>query len=201
LPPLIIEDDYIEARRAEMEATPQQMRKHFSEVYQLSDYDVGLLTEEKETAFYFKTLCEKVDKPKSAANWMNGAIRGLTNELGVGIGDLGISSERLAGLINLAEEGKVSAKVATQSVLPLMLKSTLSALEIAEREDLLTEGDSDSIDELINDVLLSLPKEVEAYRAGKKKLIGLFMGEVMKKSRGKANPKVLQQKLNEKLNQ
>ena len=201
LPSLIIEDDYIEARRAEMEATPQQMRKPFSEVYQLSDYDVGLLTEEKETAFYFKTLCEKVDKPKSAANWMNGAIRGLTNELGVGIGDLGISSERLAGLINLAEEGKVSAKVATQSVLPLMLKSTLSALEIAEREDLLTEGDSDSIDELINDVLLSLPKEVEAYRAGKKKLIGLFMGEVMKKSRGKANPKVLQQKLNEKLNQ
>lgn len=199
LPPLIIEEDYIAERRAEMGVIPNQMRVLFKEEYQLTDYDVALLTEEKETALYFKTLCGLVDSPKSAANWMNGAVKGLLNEHNLTIDSLTITPERLAGLIGLVESGKLNANVATQQVLPEMTKSLRSALEIAKTKDLLSNEDSDALDALIREVLLSLPKEVEAFKNGKKKLLGLFMGEVMKKSRGKANPKAIQEKLKEQL--
>lgn len=199
LSPLIIEEDYLAARRAEMKPTPQQMRTLFATEYQLSDYDISLLTEEKETALYFKTLCELVDSSKSAANWINGAVKGLLNELNLGIESFGIAPERLAELISLVDSDRVNANVAAQRILPEMAKSKRGALEIAQGEDLLTNADSDTLDALINEVLLSLPKEVEAFKNGKKKLMGLFMGEVMKKSRGKANPQAIQEKLRAQL--
>ncbi|MFY0592207.1 MAG: Asp-tRNA(Asn)/Glu-tRNA(Gln) amidotransferase subunit GatB [Roseivirga sp.] len=201
LPPLVIETSFIDELRTGMNITPQQMRKNFQELYQLSDYDVSLLTEEKETALYFSALCQQVKNPKSAANWMNGTIRGLMNDLNQNIDQLNLSSGRLAELINLTDDKKISAKVAVHHVLPKMLESERSAFDIAKENDLLSVKDDSQIDQLIEDVLLSLPKEVEAYKAGKKKLLGLFMGEVMKKSRGKADPKELQVKLNKKLNQ
>lgn len=199
LSPLIITDDYLTDRKTEMEPTPKQMREVFASRYQLSDYDVSLLTEEKETALYFQTLCELVDSPKSAANWINGAIKGLLNELNLSIDALGITPTRLAELIGLVDSGKVNANVGSQRILPKMVASKLSALEIAEKEDLLSNEDSNTLDTLVSEVLLSLPKEVEAFKNGKKKLMGLFMGEVMKKSSGKANPKAIQEKLKEQL--
>ncbi|OEK05611.1 glutaminyl-tRNA synthase (glutamine-hydrolyzing) subunit B [Roseivirga misakiensis] len=201
LAPLVIESAFVESLKGEMASTPAEVRKEFEEVYQLTDYDTALLTEEKETAIYFKALCEKVGKPKSAANWVNGTIKSLMNDRNVGISDLGISSDRLGELINLTESKKISQKVAVHHVLPKMLESELSAFDIAKEDDLLVVEDDSFVDDMIDEVLHLLPKEVEAYKAGKKKLFGLFMGEVMKKSRGKANPSVLKEKLNKKLNQ
>lgn len=199
LSPIIIEEAYLAARRATMEPTPRQMRSLFKEEYQLSDYDLSLLTEEKETALYFKTLCGLVDSAKSAANWMNGAVKGLLNEHNLSLDSLGVSPERLAGLISLVDSGQVNSNVGAQQILPKLAKSEWSALEIAQKEDLLSNADSDTLDGLISEVLLSLPKEVEAFKKGKQQLMGLFMGEVMKKSRGKANPKTIQEKLKEQL--
>ncbi len=199
LPPVVIESNYLEGLRSRMKDTPDKFRALFSTTYQLSDYDVALLTEEKETALYFKTLCQRVDNKKTAANFLNGAVKGLMNELGLSINELTVSPERMAGLVDLIEKGQLNLNVATQSVLPAMVKTDKTAFQIAEEKDLLSVDDSSEIEQIVSEVLLSLPKEVEAFKKGKKKLMGLFMGEVMKKSRGKAGPKQVQEVLNKLL--
>lgn len=201
LPPVIVEEDYLNEVRSRMLDAPKELRAVFSVEYQLSDYDVLLLTEEKETALYFQALCQLVTDKKAAANLLNGAVKGLMNELNVSIDALEVSPEKLAELIELVEQGGLNMNLATQQVLPKMVKTGMGALEIAESEDLLSDGDDSQMENLINEVLLSLPNEVESFKKGKKKLMGLFMGEVMKKSRGKAKPKQVQEILNKLLSQ
>ncbi len=199
LAPLVIEEEYIEGAKAKMATTPKAFRSAFKSKYRLSDYDVALLSEEKETAYYFQSLCEMVSSPKAAANWMNGAVRSLLNEMNVSINQLGISVERMAELVSLVADGRLNNTVATHTVLPAMLNNDSSALYIAESQDLLSVDNADELEDLVNDVLLSLPNEVAAFKQGKKKLMGLFMGQVMKKSQGKADAKQIQEILNKKL--
>lgn len=201
LPPVVIDKAYVDRLRETMEVTPREYRRIFQTEYQLSDYDVALLTEEKETATYFGALCELVKNKKSAANWLNGAVRSLLNEKNTTINDLNVSVERMAELIGLIDDGRLNNTVATHTVLPAMLENDLSALSIAEDHDLLSVDNADELEGMINEVLLSLPKEVEAFKRGKKKLMGLFMGQVMKKSHGKADAKKVQVILNKKLNE
>lgn len=199
LPPLIIDNVFLNSIKQKMKETPAEIRRVFSEQYQLSDYDISLLTEEQETASYFKTLCALVTDRKAAANWVNGALRGLMNESGKSIDALNISPRQLAGLIELVKQGKLNANVAAQQVLPMLAESDQSASELAGTHDLLSVDDGDELEALIEEVLLSLPEEVEAFKKGRKKLMGLFMGEVMKKSRGKADPGQVQSILKRKL--
>lgn len=199
LPPLQLEDSFIAALKPKAEVQPAAFRKRFQQEYQLSDYDVAILTEEKETAIYFDALCHQVKEPKSAANWLNGPIRALQNEGNQSLSEIGLTPESLSELINLVDNGKVVYKTAVQQLLPELLKGEKSATILAEQMNLLVEKDSGELQSIIQEVLISLPKEVEAYKKGKKKLIGLFMGEVMKKTRGKATPKDVQQELNKAL--
>lgn len=199
LPPLQLEESFIGQLRALAEVQPATFRKQFSEKYQLSDYDIGILTEEKETAAYFNALCEEVNDTKAAANWLNGPIRALLNEGNQSLIDLNLSAERLAELINLVDSGKVVYKTAVQQLLPELLKGEESPAKLAENLNLLVVKDAGELQSIIQDVLVSLPNEVDAYKKGKKKLIGLFMGEVMKRSRGKASPKDVQEELNKAL--
>lgn len=199
LPPLQLEESFIDQLRSQAEIQPASFRKRFSEKYQLSDYDIGILTEEKETAEYFNALCEVVNDTKAAANWLNGPIRALLNEGYQSLGDLNLSAERLAELIDLVDSEKVVYKTAVQQLLPELLKGEESPAKLAERMNLLVVKDAGELQSIIQDVLVSLPNEVEAYKKGKKKLIGLFMGEVMKRSRGKASPKDVQEELNKAL--
>lgn len=199
LPPLVIEEAYLAELKEKRAVTPKEFRDVFQREYQLSDYDVALLTEEKETAFYFKALCALVSKPKAAANWLNGAVKGLLNETNKTIDQLNISVERMAELIGLVEDGRLNNTVATHTVLPAMLGNDSSALTIAESQDLLSVDNVDELEGLVNEVLLSLSEEVAAFKEGKKKLMGLFMGQIMKKSQGKADAKQVQVILNKKL--
>jgi aspartyl-tRNA(Asn)/glutamyl-tRNA(Gln) amidotransferase subunit B len=199
LPPLQLEDSFIAALKPKAEVQPSAFRKRFQQEYQLSDYDVAILTEEKETAIYFDALCHQVKEPKSAANWLNGPIRALQNEGNQSLSEIGLTAKSLSELINLVDNGKVVYKTAIQQLLPELLKGEKSATILAEQMNLLVEKDSGELQSIIQEVLISLPKEVEAYKKGKKKLIGLFMGEVMKKTRGKATPKDVQQELNKAL--
>lgn len=199
LPPLQLEESFIDQLRALAKVQPATFRKQFSEKYQLSDYDIGILTEEKETATYFSALCEEVNDTKAAANWLNGPIRALLNEGNQSLIDLNLSAERLAELINLVDSGKVVYKTAVQQLLPELLKGEESPAKLAENLNLLVVKDAGELQSIIQDVLVSLPNEVDAYKKGKKKLIGLFMGEVMKRSRGKASPKDVQEELNKAL--
>ena len=201
LAPMEISEDYLSEVKASMPALPATLREKFSQEYQLKDYDTALLTEEKETADFFVALCESSPHYKAAANWMNGPVKGLLNEKGLRIEESGLKPARLAGLIAIVEEGKVSFSIASQRILPVLLGSDKGALELATEMNLIMEGDESALSTMIDEVLLSLPDKVKAYRKGKKGLMGLFMGQVMKKSQGKADPKKLQQLLQKALNE
>ncbi len=201
LAPVEIEDAYLAEIKASLPALPVQLRAKFREEYQLNDYDIALLTEEKETAFFFDALCESTHNYKAAANWMNGPLKGLLNDKGIGIEDSGVSTERLAGLIKLVDENQLSFSIASQRVLPVLVDTEESAIAIATRLNLLMVANEDELSGLVKDVLVSLPDKVAAFKKGKKGLMGLFMGEVMKKSKGKADPKKLQQLLQKALNE
>ena len=199
LPPLQLEESFIEELRPKAVLQPATFRKKFTEKFQLSDYDLSILTEEKETALYFDALSEQVNDAKSAANWLNGPLRAVLNERNITLHELGLKAERLAELINLVDSGQLVYKTAVQQLLPELLKTDESAGKLAERLNLMVVKDSGELQSIIQDVLVSLPNEVEAYKKGKKKLLGLFMGEVMKRSRGKASPKDVQEELNKAL--
>ncbi len=195
LPPLRVEESFLEALKPLARIQPLYFREKFRSQYQLPDYDIGLLTEEKETALYFDALCAEVKEVKSAANWLNGPIRAILNERSATLTDIDLSVRQLAEMINLVDSGQVVYKTAVQQLLPELLKSKDSPLNLAKTMNLLVVEDKGELEAIIQEVLISLPNEVEAYKKGKKKLIGLFMGEVMKRSKGKANPKTLQQEL------
>ena len=185
LPPIELEQSFIEEFSKQAELQPSYYRGFFKDSYGLNDNDLAILTEEKETALYFELLAQKVKDAKVAANWLNGPIRALLNEEKLTLPEAKLDVDRLSELINLVIEGKVIHKSAVQVLLPELRKSEQSASILAEQLNLLVADDADELNSIIDTVLVSLPEEVEAYRKGKKKLIGLFMGEVMKKSKGK----------------
>jgi len=199
--PMVVTNEYLESIKASLPVLPEALRAKFSKEYQLPDYDVSLLAEEKETASFFVALCQYTPHYKAAANWMNGPVKGLLNEQGVRIQDSGLSAKGLSELIEIVEGGKVSFSIASQRILPRLLVTDQSALALAESMNLIMQGDEDALSSMIEEVLLSLPDKVQAYRKGKKGLMGLFMGQVMKKSQGKADPKKLQALLQKALNE
>jgi aspartyl-tRNA(Asn)/glutamyl-tRNA(Gln) amidotransferase subunit B len=201
LAPVEISESYLAEITADLPILPVQLREKFRTEYQLNDYDISLLTEEKETASFFDALCQCTENYKAAANWMNGPVKGLLNEKGLSIANSGLSTERLAALIEMVESNHVSFSIASQRILPPMLSSEDEPIVIAERLNLLMVGSEDELSGMIQEVLLSLPDKVTAFKKGKKGLMGLFMGEVMKKSKGKADPKKLQQLLQKALNE
>ncbi len=157
------------------------------------------MVDEKEIALYFNALCSITNNYKAAANFVNGSVKSYLNETATRIVDFAINPNRLAGLIILIDEGKISNSVATSKVFPLMIGSNLSAEEIATNNNWIQESNHDTLSIFINQAIEKYPEKVQEYKNGKKGLIGLFMGEVMKLSKGKADPKVCNQLLRNKL--
>jgi aspartyl-tRNA(Asn)/glutamyl-tRNA(Gln) amidotransferase subunit B len=156
------------------------------------------LTDTKAIALYFDALCQETKNYKSAANWIMGPVKSYLNDKNLGINDFPIPPRLLAGLIQLVDEGKVSNTVANQQIFVKMLNSKGADAEtIANKENLLQESSSDSIQPIIDEVLDDMADKVKEYKSGRTGLIGLFVGEVMKRSKGKADPK----KTNELLHQ
>ena len=200
LSPVLLTEEYLQEVKAALPVLPAEWRSKFLKEYQLPAYDVALLTEEQETAVFFDALCRHTSHFKAAANWMNGPVKGWLNDTGCRIEQSGLSAEQLAGLIQIVEEGKVSFSMASQRILPKLPDSQETALELARLMNLIMEGDESALLAMIEEVLLFLPEKVKAYRKGKKGLMGLFMGELMKKSQGKADPEKLQILLQKALN-
>jgi aspartyl-tRNA(Asn)/glutamyl-tRNA(Gln) amidotransferase subunit B len=142
---------------------------------------------------YFLEITKHTKNYKTAANIVNGAIKAHLNEFVKNISEFSISAIRIAELIQLIDDGKVSNSVATSKVFTQMLESDLSAEEIAKKNNWIQDSDTDSLSEFVKQVIAKYPEKVEEYKSGKKGLIGLFMGEVMKLSRGKADPKLANQ--------
>ncbi|MFQ3332449.1 MAG: aspartyl-tRNA(Asn)/glutamyl-tRNA(Gln) amidotransferase subunit B [Thalassomonas sp.] len=199
LQPVIVTQEYIAKVKASLPPLPTELFKKFSTEFGLSEYDANILIDEKGIALYFDTLCQHTKNYKSAANFINGSVKSYLNEKAINIADFSINPERLASLIKIVDEGKVSNTVATSKVFPGMLTCNDTADKIATDNNWAQESDSDALGDYITQAIAKYPEKAIAYKEGKKGLIGLFMREVMKLSKGQADPKLANQLLRTEL--
>ncbi|MFM8850886.1 MAG: Asp-tRNA(Asn)/Glu-tRNA(Gln) amidotransferase subunit GatB [Cytophagales bacterium] len=199
LSPLFVSEEWLGKIQAEMPILPQQMFEKFVTEYGLPKYDAHVLTESKELAFYFESVAQLTNRFKSISNWLMGPVKSYLNEVGKEIDQIGLQPDSLHKLIDLVESGKVSFAVAVQSVFPEVLKSSDEPLVIAQRLNLIQDSNADAILLVIKEVIKEFPLKVEEYKNGKKGIVAMFMGEVMKRTKGKADPKLANQLLTDEL--
>ncbi|MEN9972541.1 MAG: hypothetical protein RIS20_888 [Bacteroidota bacterium] len=190
LPPITITKQQIEAVAQEMPALPRALFQRYTKEYGLSEYDAYNITDNKGIALYYESILAHTKNYKSAANWLMGDIKSYLNEYGVEMDMFPLKPIRIAELIHLVEEGKVSSTVASQHIFPALFTSDETPLQIAERLNLIQNSDEDALKGFIEKVFELNPDEVARYRAGEKQLTGFFMGQLMKVSQGKADPKL-----------
>jgi aspartyl-tRNA(Asn)/glutamyl-tRNA(Gln) amidotransferase subunit B len=199
LPPLRISQQEVDAIKAGMPELPGQLRKRFETEYGLSSYDADVLTQTQELAAWYESLvAAHPADPKRCANWMANELLGRLKEAGKEITESPVSATRLAGLLDRITDNTVSGKIA-KDVLDAMMESEDDADAIIEAKGLKQVTDSGAIDAIIEEVMAANPGQVAGYRAGKDKLMGFFVGQVMKASHGKANPGMVNQRLKELL--
>ena len=199
LPPLRITQQQVDAIKAGMPELPGQLRKRFETEYGLSSYDADVLSQSQELAAWYESLvAAHPSDPKRCANWMANELLGRLKEAGKEITESPVSAARLAGLLDRIADNTVSGKIA-KDVLDAMMESNDDADAIIEAKGLKQVTDSGAIDAIIEEVMAANPGQVAGYQAGKDKLMGFFVGQVMKASRGKANPGMVNQRLKELL--
>ncbi len=200
LPPVVLTDDYIESIKKEMPALPEEMKQNFIAEFSLTDYDAGQLTEDKHIANYFLRLVNKTKNYKAAANWIMGPIKTYLNNSANDIKDFPINPNTVTELIALIDENKISFSSASQVIFPELLKKPGKPVETLAKElNVMQESDAGALNEFIVQAIAKYPEKVTEYKNGKQGLMGLFMGEVMKLSKGKADPKLTTKLLKEKL--
>ena len=196
--PVIISDEQMARVKAEMPELPAEMAERFVAAYAITDYDARLLTTSKLTADYFETAAKVSNEGKLVANWMNGELAASLNRAEKTLAESPISAERLAGLVKKISDGTLSSKLA-KKVFEALWESDLSAEAIIERDGLQQINDTGAIEKMIEEVLAANPKSVEEFKAGKEKALNALVGQVMKASRGKANPAQVQDLMKAKL--
>ena len=200
LVPLIISEEWISTVKSQMPALPWELFEKFTKQYSLSEYDANVLTETREIAEYFEETCQFTKNYKAVSNWIMGTVKSYLNDNNLEISRLPISPQRLGALINLIDDGKVSVSAAAQQIFPAMISDTdKTPLQIAEANNLIQQSNTDALQTLIDQVLASNSAKVKEYKSGKKGLLGMFMGEIMKKSKGSADPKITTELLQKSL--
>jgi len=200
LQPITVNQEHIDKVRSTMPPLPAELFKKYTQELGLSAYDAEILTDQKEIALFFEDIISNTKNYKSAANWLMGSVKSYLNEKAVGIGEFPISASRISDLINLIDSGKVSNNLASQKLFPAMLESDDSPLKIAETNNWIQDSDEDAIKNMVLEVFAENPSEFERFKGGEKKLMGFLMGQLMKKSQGKADPKSASKLINELAN-
>ena len=190
LPPISITKEQIEHVALEMPALPRALFQRYTKEFGLSEYDAYNITDNKGIALYYESILVHTKNYKSAANWLMGDVKSYLNEFGIEMEKFPIKPLVIAQLIHLVEEGKVSSSVASQHIFPALIESEETPLQIAERLNLIQNSDEDALKGFILKVFELHADEVARYRAGEKQLTGFFMGQLMKVSQGKADPKL-----------
>ncbi|MCX6603666.1 MAG: Asp-tRNA(Asn)/Glu-tRNA(Gln) amidotransferase subunit GatB [Acidobacteria bacterium] len=196
--PLRISAEWLAAVTATMPELPQARRARFASAYGLSEYDAQVLTVTREIADYFERAAKVCGDAKQAANWVMGDLAGMLKADGKEIAESPISAEHLGELIGLILKGELSGKLA-KDIFPKMYATGEAPGVIMEREGLKQISDSGALEKFVDEVLAANPKQVEQYRAGKTTVIGFLVGQVMKLSRGQANPGTVNALFAEKL--
>jgi len=196
--PLVIDEEWIEGVRRSLPELPDARRTRFVEQYGLPAYDAGVLTTDRELANYFEECLAIFPQPKAVSNWIMGSLLGLLNARGIAIDQSPVPAAELAGLLKLVDEGAISGRSA-KAVFDEMAASGKTARAIVKEKGLAQISDAPAIESVVHEVLAQNPAEVDAYRNGKTKLMGFFVGEVMKATRGQANPKTVNELLKKSL--
>ena len=200
LSPVLINEDYIENIKNELPALPKELYNKYTKEFGLSDYDAKNLTDSKGIALFYNQISNHTKEYKMAANIVMGALKSHLNNKAIDIEKLNLSPLRISEMIQLIKEDKISSSKATQELFPLMIKQPdVSALKLAKENQLIQESDSNALLEFVKEVISKFPDKAKAYKNGKKNLLGLFMGEVMKLSKGKADPKIANKIIREEL--
>ncbi len=194
LPPLIVSDSLLSSIRADMPELPPAMRDRFVKQYRISQYDARVLTLTAATARYFEQTAKACGNPKAAANWVQGELMGALNASGRDVDASPVDADRLGKLVALIDNGTLSGKLAKE-VFAKMFSSGKSAEEIVEAEGLRQISDTSELEGIISEILESSPKQVAQYQGGKKGVLGYFVGQAMRATRGQANPKVVNELL------
>lgn len=195
--PLTLEQSWVDKIKETLPELPDEKKHRFMKDYELSAYDASVLIAERDRADYFETVAKGRDS-KLAANWVINELLGLLNKDGTDLAQSPVSANNLGGLIDLISDNTISGRIA-KDVFADMYDNGKEAATIVEEKGLKQVTDTGAIEALIDEVIAENPDNVEAYRSGKDKLFGFFVGQVMKKSRGKANPAAVNEILKQKL--
>ncbi|MCH2225625.1 MAG: Asp-tRNA(Asn)/Glu-tRNA(Gln) amidotransferase subunit GatB [Crocinitomicaceae bacterium] len=202
LQPIRVTKDQIDSVRAKMPELPRDLYIKYTTEFGLSSYDAYNLTDTKEIALYYQRVIQDTKNYKAAANWIMGDVKSFLNNQGLEITDFPIEPSTIASLIKIIDEGKISSTTASQKIFPELLKGeNNNPLEIAESMNLIQDSNDDTIQAFIQEVIDNNPTEIERYKNGEKQLVGFFMGQLMRTSKGKADPKVAKKLMSETLNQ
>jgi aspartyl-tRNA(Asn)/glutamyl-tRNA(Gln) amidotransferase subunit B len=196
--PLVIDPQWIDAVKQTLPELAEERKARFMKAYSLPEYDADVLTSSRELADYFEDCARQVTNPKLVSNWVMGTLLGMLNSQGKTIEDSPVSSAQMAQLLTLIEQDVISGKIA-KTVFDEMVTSGKNPKDIVEQKGLVQVTDESAIEAVVDMVLSNSPAEVEGYRNGKTKLMGFFVGQVMKETKGKANPQMVNKLLNEKL--
>jgi len=200
LQPVYISDEWLANIKAAMPALPNQIVKQMMADFGISKADATLFAEDSELLKYFNHALPIVDHKKTLINWLIGPLRAVLSEMGISIGSYSVNPEKLAAVINLVDNKKLTQQIAIQQLLPAIDKNqNVDVAQLAQELNLLISENSDELSSFIDEVLNKYPQQVEAYKKGKKGVLGLFVGDVMKLAKGKADAKKLNELILEKL--
>ena len=197
LQPLTLTTEYIESVNKIMPPLPNALFKKYTTEFSLSDYDALNLTESKDIALFFEEIIKETNNYKAAANWVMGSVKSYLNQNAIEINEFPLSAIKLVEIIKLVDEKLILNSTAEQRLFPALLANpNRTAQQLAEENDWLIKNDLDELEEIVKRILNNHPTEFERLKNGEKKLIGFFLGQIMKASKGAANPKTVTQVIN-----
>jgi aspartyl-tRNA(Asn)/glutamyl-tRNA(Gln) amidotransferase subunit B len=196
--PVVISEAYIEQVRAALPELPDARQARFISAYELSSYDANVLVSTREMADFFEQVAQLTGAPKLAANWVMGDLTAVLNRGNLSITESPVSAEHLAQLIQRLQDNTISSRMA-KTVFEEMTSTQEAPDTLIDRLGLKQVSDTGAINQLIDDVIAANPQQVQDFKAGKDKLFGFFVGQVMKQSKGQANPELVNQILRDKL--
>lgn len=201
LPPFEVTESYLQEIKSTIPELPETLMEKYIQVLQLPEQDATVLTEEKHLSDYFNQIILHTSHTKAAANWILGPIKNWLNEANNEISTFPLQPNAMAALIELVQSGKVNFSTAASKIFPaFLLQPTAEILQLATQLNVLQDDNEDHLELWVNEVIAAMPDKVTEYKKGKKGLIGLFVGEVKKLSKGKADPQKTTSLLQEKLN-
>jgi len=199
LAPFNLTEEYIQNIKETLPALPAELKQSFTKELGLSEYDAANICEDKASADYFLSVTALNKNYKAVANWMLGPIKQYLNEQQIGYNEFTLLPQTLSSLVTLVQDGKVNFSVASQKLLPALIKDNQSPATLAESLNLIQVSNVGELEKWVDEVIANMPDKVAEYKKGKKGLIGLFVGEVKKLSKGQADPKMVTELLQQKL--